>query len=46
MKKTLRTTVSDALSGSPIEICVSFVVFDGERNFSQIDQLPVVQQNA
>jgi len=27
----------DALSGSPIEICTSFVVFDGEQKFAQID---------
>jgi len=23
--------------GSPIEICTSFVVFDGEQKFAQID---------
>jgi len=27
----------DALSGSPIEICKRFVVFDGEQKFAQID---------
>jgi len=27
----------DALSSSPIEICTSFVVFDGEQKFAQID---------
>jgi len=37
----------DALSGNPIEICTSFVVFDGEQKFAQIDPwLPEVQQNS
>jgi len=37
----------DALSGSPIEIWTSFVVFDGVQKFAQIDPwLPEVQQNS
>jgi len=27
------------ITGSPIEICTSFVVFDGEQKFAQIDMV-------